>query len=552
MISWIKKCIGEPAVGARRLALIGLACCLACGLMACRGDGSDADTDTAAGMSSDGGTATISTAANDTTADETAAAETTSDASLATTADATATDTMAETAIDTEVGTEVETMKDTDGGADTVVEPETEPETEIETETETETESEPETESETEIETEPETETESETETETEPETETSAPAEVALTVKWRKGYIGSSTNAQGHANAVDASDKTHAFTDVIQLGKKGTKITFTDTENGVVSPGIYVISSWKRNGDSWVIDLDRTNIPGGMDLVVSVTDGATVYTYISKYDDECVRFCFPAGSMSNRPTIYMSETDEPGTAEDFLTDAERLELWVREDSERAFYDILQGKTFTVIGDSYLAGNGLDKKLVWPALLAKKYGMEYNNYGVNGSTLSNYVTTNSPMVDRYTSMADNDPDIIVIEGGRNDYNKAVPLGEDGSMDTTTMKGAARYLITRVRERYPNATIICLTVWEVGGKPNALGNYCSDYGTALLEVCRDMGVPCINAMDQEATGVYMTDPDFRTQYCMKPTDISHLNGDGMKLVFPVFEKYIATYLAEQTA
>ena len=95
---------------------------------------------------------------------------------------------------------------------------------------------------------------------------------------------------------------------------------------------------------------------------------------------------------------------------------------------------------------------------------------------------------------------------------------------------------------------PNCVSICLTVWEVGGNPNSAGYYCSDYGRALLEVCADMGVPCINAMDQEATGVKMTDSAFRAKYCMKPNDISHLNADGMKLVLPAFEKAIADFYA----
>ena len=176
--------------------------------------------------------------------------------------------------------------------------------------------------------------------------------------------------------------------------------------------------------------------------------------------------------------------------------------------------------------------------------------MTYNNYGMNGSTMSNYVTTNNPMVTRYTQMENNNPDIVIIEGGRNDYNKNVPMGETGSLDTKTMKGAARYLITKVKEKYPNAMIICLTVWEVGGSKNSAGYYCSDYGKALLEVCADMNVPCINAMDQAATGVKMTDAAFRKQYCMKDTDISHLNADGMKLVFPAFEKAIAEFYAKK--
>ncbi len=399
----------------------------------------------------------------------------------------------------------------------------------------------------------PESESESvpeETESESRP-AESEAPVTPTVSVvdvRWRKGYVGSATNSGGFANKLNQTERNYAYTDVIRLGAKGTKVTFTDEQNGVTSSNAYVVSSWKWTDSGWVIDLDKPNIPGGGDLVIETRDGVTVYTYVSKYDNECIRFCFRSNGMNNKPDIYMSQTDEPPTAADFVSEGEKLAQWIAADKERAFYESLQGKTFTVIGDSYLAGNGLNQDLVWPALMANKYGMEYRNYGMNGSTMSNFVTTNNPMVDRYTGMANNDPDIIIIEGGRNDYNKSVPIGEDGSMDTKTMKGAARYLITKLQERYPNAVIICLTVWEVGGKPNSLGNYCSDYGRALMEVCTAMNLPCINAMDQKAVGVYMTDPDFRAQYCMKPTDISHLNADGMKLVFPVFEKYIADFYA----
>ena len=151
------------------------------------------------------------------------------------------------------------------------------------------------------------------------------------------------------------------------------------------------------------------------------------------------------------------------------------------------------------------------------------------------------------MVNRWSEMLDNDPDIVIIEGGRNDYNISAPLGTLQSNDTTTMMGASRILITKVKEKYPKALIICVTCWEVGGSANSAGNKCSAYGKALLDVCADMGIPCINAMDQKATGVYMTDASFRSNYCIAPNDISHLNADGMKLVLPFFEKAIVDIL-----
>ncbi len=376
----------------------------------------------------------------------------------------------------------------------------------------------------------------------TEPQVTTpTAPAEgTALSVGWNVGYIGSATNGHGYANATNTTEKNYAFTDVIEIAKKGTKLTFTDMGGGSTSNNAYVVSFWKKDGANWVLDTSAANIAGGGQQVIA----GNVYTYISSADNECIRFCFRSNGTNNRPTVYSSQTNEPGTLQSVVDAAAAHAKWLEDDKARAFYDVLKGKTLSVIGDSYFAGNGLDPELVWPALLAEKYDMVFNNYGKNGSTMSNFVTNKNPMVARYGQIARNNPDIIIIEGGRNDYNKDVPMGENGSTDTKTMKGAARFLITKIKERYPTATVICLTVWEVGGGKNGAGYYCSDYGRALLEVCADMGVPCINAMDQTATGVKMTDPAFRAKYCMKPTDISHLNADGMKLVFPYFEKTIA--------
>ncbi len=364
-----------------------------------------------------------------------------------------------------------------------------------------------------------------------------------AMRVRWNKGYVGSSLNKDGFANAINPDDDTYLYTDVMTVERKGTKIVFIDEKNGVAGEDTYVVSSWKQGSDgNWTIDFTRTNAPGNSEYIITSENGNTVYTYISKYDNEYIRLCFKSNDESNKPVVYSSKTNATSTADKITKEV--LASWLEEDKERMYYDILKGKTFTVIGDSYLAGNGLDKSLVWPALLASKYDMTYKNYGKNGSTMSNYVTTENPMVSRYSSMADNSPDIVIIEGGRNDYNKSVPIGENGSLDTKTMKGAARYLMTEIGKKYPDALIICMTVWEVGGATNKIGCYCSDYGKALLEVCEDMNIPCINAMDQKATGVYMTEAAFRAKYCMKPTDISHLNAEGMQLVFPYFEKFIA--------
>lgn len=223
--------------------------------------------------------------------------------------------------------------------------------------------------------------------------------------------------------------------------------------------------------------------------------------------------------------------------------------------AEKEYYNVLENKTVSFLGDSYFAGNGLDKSLVWPYMLASKYNMNYGNYGMNGSPISNYVTTISPMVDRYMSMADNSPDIVIVEGGRNDFCQRVALGEDGSFDTKTFKGAVRYLLTKLKDKYPNAVIIGVTIWDYYTEEENQQNYklgyswtCSEYGKAFIKVCEDTGTPYIDAMDKIAIGVDVTDATFRQKYCMAVDDRSHLNSEGMKKVLPIFEKRIAEIYA----
>ena len=105
--------------------------------------------------------------------------------------------------------------------------------------------------------------------------------------------------------------------------------------------------------------------------------------------------------------------------------------------SQDDFNQILMGITMYAMGDSYFGGSSLGKEGTWVNMLGEKYGMDYINYGIGGSTMSNYVTDKNPMVNRYTSMKKGDADIILLEGGRNDRTKEVPIGDFESRESKT-------------------------------------------------------------------------------------------------------------------
>jgi hypothetical protein len=128
-------------------------------------------------------------------------------------------------------------------------------------------------------------------------------------------------------------------------------------------------------------------------------------------------------------------------------------------------------------------------------------------------------------------------DIVFVIGGRNDYNQKFPIGQVGDTTADTLCGATALLIDGLREKYPDSLILFSTSWYVNEDMKA-------YTDATLAVCEAKGIPCFHAADQKLSGVYMDQAGFRSTYCIKPGDVSHLNAAGMRLVMPKFEQFIA--------
>ena len=208
------------------------------------------------------------------------------------------------------------------------------------------------------------------------------------------------------------------------------------------------------------------------------------------------------------------------------------------------YYDKLEGITMYAIGDSYFDGPSLGRAKAHPTLIASKYQMGFHNDGIGGSTIANfngYNESKPPMVLRWEeNLPDEQSDIILFEGGANDYGNDIPIGSVDSMDINTFQGAINVMITELKGKYPNALIICLTPWKSAEDKKTA------YATAMIEVCENRRIPYIDQSDPEAIGVDMTSSEFREKYSESPGDSSHLNFEGMKLVMPYIEEYIARY------
>jgi hypothetical protein len=144
-----------------------------------------------------------------------------------------------------------------------------------------------------------------------------------------------------------------------------------------------------------------------------------------------------------------------------------------------------------------------------------------------------------------------DGDIYIIEGGRNDRHYSVPFGQNDSKTVSSFKGALNVIIQGIRTKNPDAFIVLVTPWSYATESGYLGTN-NDYADAMKELAEhynDSHVVCMYAADAEYTGVDMADAKFRAKYCQTASDVSHLNADGMYLVAPKFDKWLAEAYAK---
>ncbi len=113
------------------------------------------------------------------------------------------------------------------------------------------------------------------------------------------------------------------------------------------------------------------------------------------------------------------------------------------------------------VGDSICAGTRNNNKGFVGDL-----GLPYLNAGLSGATLSNYRTSVKNIPDQLAD-ASYDPDVLIANGGVNDYYYGAPLGdlptvpalsaeESALLDRSTVLGGLQHLLYTMFKKYPNA------------------------------------------------------------------------------------------------
>ena len=211
----------------------------------------------------------------------------------------------------------------------------------------------------------------------------------------------------------------------------------------------------------------------------------------------------------------------------------------------------LKGKRVIFLGDSITEGAGVTDiaNCRYDNRLKKMCGMaEVYNYGIGGTRLAYQSTpSESPAHDLYFCgrmfKMVKDVDLVVVYGGVNDYlHGDAPIGEYGDNTPSTFCGAVRYLMTNLKERYPNSQIAFLTPAHCC-RPIGSDKYPSPrpmkrpdaqplvfYVETIERTAKELGIPVFNMF--ENLGLDPNDEEIREKYTV---DGLHFNDDGHAII-----------------
>lgn len=188
-----------------------------------------------------------------------------------------------------------------------------------------------------------------------------------------------------------------------------------------------------------------------------------------------------------------------------------------------------------VIGDSYVRNHREPVENTWHYKLARKYGMEYLNYGRNGGCVSIDRQRFGPALwKRWREMADS-LDLIVIIAGHND---AVLLD---SMGIDVYRQRLGEVCQGLIDRYPAAHIVWFTPW------NNDDAHFLQVVDATIDVCGQWGIPVFDAYRK--SNIFARNDRFRAIYFQGggKNDHAHLNARGHDRFLPVAEHFLLPYL-----
>ena len=315
-----------------------------------------------------------------------------------------------------------------------------------------------------------------------------------------------------------------------IAKGNSEYPLTF-DFENNKVIIDMYLLDRTKSESSRISQELEITETTGGFFYVVLYDTTSNTFSlsylnsntghdfnidlsnkllvgYVYRYSDI---FDIRIGSINSN---YIQVIDKHSLNTDITEEDDRI---IPKFGEKEIVNISTmhnqwfNKTVNCLGDSICkAENSADsykrmKNDNIASILKEKFAFQTSrNYGVGGSRITSHSDSHFPqkgMVDRYINMQK--ADLIIIEGGTNDFGNNVQMGSLSDLtDNTKFIPAFYNLLNGLQTNFPDAKLLVLTpIHRNDNKPdnikNEVGLTLKDYRNAEIEICELLSVPYLD-------------------------------------------------------
>ena len=152
-------------------------------------------------------------------------------------------------------------------------------------------------------------------------------------------------------------------------------------------------------------------------------------------------------------------------------------------------------------------------------LLADRVKLDLRMYAVNGATIRTEKENN--IITQVKAAPSEEPDLILLEGYTNDAYEGIleklgviqgPGAE--SYDNTTFCGAFEEILSTMKQRWPGAKLIYVTVHKSGGRVFAIQQ---GLVASALQICRQWGISVMDMFHDSELDT--RDPQQMAQYIM---------------------------------
>ena len=296
-------------------------------------------------------------------------------------------------------------------------------------------------------------------------------------------------------------------------------------------------------------------------------------------FEDESEMIAYASDGINSKNTTTITKAAKNILGTGRLTGEAKekmkeLRAMYSNDLINTYSEEMKGLNVLALGDSLFSGTiGYEKSAQWVNKLGLDCGWNLTNLGIGSMTVSWTERNNVAEWGNKNSMYDwyfngkndfrwgstakgvspnefftcgnvsgngEDVDLIIFEGGCNDYGTAIsaPLGTLDSTDPATFLGAWNCIVERLLADYPNATIVFLTSWRLGSQKRAWDTLTStEYSESVIKLYNEKysdnpRIALIDAGNPSVSGVDMLDASWRKTYS---TDFYHLKDTGMAIM-----------------